>query len=107
MKCKWCGEGMFAKIQGYGGDRIRGNRIPEGTEFLYCGSFPCDYTASVEEYRSLVERTEVVSLYLNGTLYGTGDLEYMNELFRDYVVTMGMYNQDEVEFSVKRNYHFK
>jgi hypothetical protein len=40
--------------------------------------------------------------YLNGNIYGVGDLEYMNELFRDYVVTCEMYGREVCEFKIVR-----
>ena len=40
--------------------------------------------------------------YLNGSLYGIGDLEYMNELFRDYVVICEMYGKTKCEFRIVR-----
>ena len=38
--------------------------------------------------------------YLNGNIYGMGDLEYMNELFRDYVVACRMHGNEQVEFRI-------
>lgn len=38
--------------------------------------------------------------YLNGEPYGTGDLEYMGELFKDYVVNCKMYDKKECEFKI-------
>jgi len=38
--------------------------------------------------------------YLNGQLYGSGDLKYIQELFVDYVVTCKMYGKVEVEFKI-------
>lgn len=38
--------------------------------------------------------------FLNGKFYGGGSLEYMNELFRDYVVTMEMYGKPTCEFKI-------
>lgn len=40
--------------------------------------------------------------YLNGILYGAGDLEYMNELFRDYVVTNKMYGKLSCDFKIEK-----
>jgi hypothetical protein len=40
--------------------------------------------------------------YLNGKFYGSGDLEYMKELFVDYVVTCKMYGKSEVDFKIMR-----
>ena len=38
--------------------------------------------------------------YLNGKLYGMGDLEYMNELFKDYVVACQMHGNETVTFKI-------
>lgn len=38
--------------------------------------------------------------YLNGKFYGSGDLHYMYELFRDYVITNELYGKDIVEFKI-------
>lgn len=40
--------------------------------------------------------------YLNGKLHGCGDLKYMAELFYDYVVTMKIYDREEVEFKITK-----
>lgn len=36
--------------------------------------------------------------FLNGKLYGCGDIEYMNDLFCDYVVYCEMYGRDDCIF---------
>lgn len=46
--------------------------------------------------------TQIYACFLNGKLYGTGDLEYMNELFRDYVVACEMYGRESCEFRIVR-----
>lgn len=46
----------------------------------------------------------IYECYLNGQLYGSGSLEYMNELFKDYVVTMKMYGKARVTFEVVQKY---
>lgn len=38
--------------------------------------------------------------YLNGKFYGRGDLEYMKELFVDYVVSSEMYGKDESDWKI-------
>ena len=38
--------------------------------------------------------------YLNGKFYGGGPLEYMHELFKDYVITCQMYGHEECEFKI-------
>ncbi|QQO41082.1 hypothetical protein 015DV002_128 [Bacillus phage 015DV002] len=38
--------------------------------------------------------------FLNGKPYGKGDLEYMLELFKDYVVTCEMYGKARCDFTV-------
>lgn len=38
--------------------------------------------------------------YLNGKLYGCGDLTYMTGLFNDYVINMKMYGHEEVDFKI-------
>lgn len=38
--------------------------------------------------------------FINGEFYGIGDLDYMRELFVDYVVTCKMYGKDEIEWKI-------
>ena len=38
--------------------------------------------------------------YLNGNFYGGGNLDYMHELFKDYVLTCGMYGRKTCEFKI-------
>lgn len=38
--------------------------------------------------------------FLNGSLYGVESLNYMNELFRDYVVTREMYGSKKASFEI-------
>ena len=38
--------------------------------------------------------------YLNGEFYGSGDADYIRELFVDYVVTCEMYGRKECEFKI-------
>ncbi|PFK99925.1 hypothetical protein COJ01_17925 [Priestia megaterium] len=45
--------------------------------------------------------------YLNGNFYGYGPLEYMNELFRDYVVACEMYGRKEVSFDIVEGFNPK
>lgn len=40
--------------------------------------------------------------YLNGEVYGVGSLEYMNELFKDYVVNFRMYGNEECTFRIEK-----
>ena len=40
--------------------------------------------------------------YLNDKFYGTGSKEYMNELFKDYVVSCDMYGKYDCEFRIVR-----
>lgn len=40
--------------------------------------------------------------YLNGKFYGTGSLEYMHELFKDYFITCEMYGRDRADFEIRR-----
>ncbi|WP_144625156.1 hypothetical protein [Bacillus altitudinis] len=44
--------------------------------------------------------TQIYACFLNGKFYGAGDLGYMNELFRDYVVNHGLYGKDDCTFRV-------
>ncbi|WP_303984514.1 hypothetical protein [Niallia circulans] len=44
--------------------------------------------------------TQIYACFLNGKLYGKGDLAYMNDLFRDWVVDCEMYGKDDVTFRV-------
>ncbi|AWM47464.1 hypothetical protein DDT09_06240 [Bacillus amyloliquefaciens] len=43
---------------------------------------------------------QIYACFLNGKLYGWGDLEYMSELFRDYVVYCEMYGIDDCTFRI-------
>ncbi|MBG9882764.1 MULTISPECIES: hypothetical protein [Bacillus subtilis group] len=43
---------------------------------------------------------QTYACFLNGKFYGAGNLEYMNELFRDYVVSSEMYGKDECVFRI-------
>lgn len=43
---------------------------------------------------------QIYACFLNGKLYGCGDIEYMNELFRDYVVYCEMYGRDDCTFRI-------
>lgn len=43
---------------------------------------------------------DVYKCYLNGSLYGSGNLDYMRELFVDYVVTCQMYGKKECDFKI-------
>ena len=45
---------------------------------------------------------ETYICYLNGKLYGKGDLEYIHELFIDYVINCNMYGQKECDFKIVR-----
>ena len=47
---------------------------------------------------------KLYTCYLNGHIYGRGSLEYMLELFKDYVVTCEMYGKKEVDIKIKRNW---
>ena len=38
--------------------------------------------------------------FLNGERYGSGDMEYMRELFIDYFVTCKMHGREQGEFKV-------
>lgn len=52
---------------------------------------------------------EMYICFLNGEFYGGGNSEYMNELFRDYVVSCDMYGKYDCEFRIVRvtNANFK
>jgi hypothetical protein len=41
-------------------------------------------------------------LYLNGSVYGTGDLKYIHELITDYVLHCKMYGKEEVNFKIEK-----
>jgi hypothetical protein len=43
---------------------------------------------------------QTYACFLNGKFYGAGDIEYMNDLFRDYVVTSEMYGKDDCTFRI-------
>lgn len=44
--------------------------------------------------------SEIYNFYLNGSFYGSGNLEYMKELFVDYVITCEMYGKDKCSFEI-------
>ncbi|AOO61099.1 hypothetical protein BBJ33_06040 [Bacillus velezensis] len=44
--------------------------------------------------------TQIYACFLNGKLYGCGDIEYMNDLLRDYVVYCEMYGRDDCTFRI-------
>ncbi|MGG1103251.1 hypothetical protein ABES74_04145 [Bacillus subtilis] len=44
--------------------------------------------------------SQIYAYFLNGKLYGCGDIEYMNDLFRDYVVNCEMYGKDDCTFRI-------
>lgn len=44
--------------------------------------------------------SKLYKCFLNGKPYGTGDLDYMKELFVDYVVTCEMYDKDRCDFTI-------
>ena len=48
------------------------------------------------------EDIDMYKCYLNGSLYGVGNLACMNELFCDYVVTHEMYGKTKCEFRIVR-----
>jgi hypothetical protein len=43
---------------------------------------------------------QVYKCYLNGKFYGSGNLKYMHELFKDYVINCKMYGREECEFKI-------
>jgi len=45
---------------------------------------------------------QIYSMYLNGNFYGSGRLDYMKELFIDYVVTCEMYEKEEVTITIRK-----
>lgn len=46
---------------------------------------------------------ELYKCFLNGVLYGCGDLSYIHELFRDYVITSKMYGKKECDFKIVKD----
>lgn len=48
------------------------------------------------------KREDLYSCYLNGVFYGSGDLEYIHELFKDYVLICKMYGKKECEFKIAK-----
>ncbi|MED4172624.1 hypothetical protein P4631_09265 [Halalkalibacterium halodurans] len=54
----------------------------------------------IERVEPPKEDRRLYTCYLNGSLCGTGPVEYVTELFRDYVETRGMYGQDEATFTI-------
>lgn len=49
--------------------------------------------------------TKKYTCYLNDKFYGYGPPEYMNELFKDYVVSCGMYDKKEVSFEIVEGFN--
>lgn len=45
---------------------------------------------------------QIYACFLNGKLYGCGDVEYVNDLFRDYVVNCEMYGKDDCTFQITK-----
>lgn len=43
---------------------------------------------------------DIYMCYLNGSLYGSGDLDHIHELFKDYFITCKMYGRSECDFKV-------
>ena len=41
--------------------------------------------------------------YLNGTLYGAGNLTYMHELITDYLIKNSMYNKSKCDFKIVKD----
>lgn len=39
-------------------------------------------------------------LRLNGRFYGTGNLDYMNELIHDYLIVNELYGRDNCSFEI-------
>ena len=46
---------------------------------------------------------ETYKCYLNNKVYGAGSLEYMHELFTDYVITHKMYGKKECDFKIVKD----
>ena len=46
---------------------------------------------------------DLYKCYLNGSFYGGGGLDYMHELFKDYVVACKMYGKKECNFKIVKN----
>lgn len=46
---------------------------------------------------------ELYKCYLNGVFYGGGNLDYVHELFKDYVVDSKMYGKKECDFKIVRD----
>ncbi|MBL4952073.1 hypothetical protein JK635_07600 [Neobacillus sp. YIM B02564] len=46
---------------------------------------------------------DLYKCYLNGKFYGGGNLNYILELFKDYVVTCKMYGKKECDFKIVKD----
>lgn len=46
---------------------------------------------------------ETYKCFLNDTVYGAGSLDYMKELFVDYVITHKMYGKKECDFKIVKD----
>lgn len=71
----------------------------------YWNSCKDDFRHATEN--ELNEVKKMYTVYLNNELYGSGDLNHVHELFKDYFITMDMYGNEEAEFKVVRKGLFK
>lgn len=70
----------------------------------YCkNEFYSDYTTCLNcEKKNSIKPLpkDIYMCYLNGRLYGSGGLDYIHELFKDYFITCKMYGKSECDFKV-------
>jgi len=79
------------------------NTVPKKFKCTECGKETYgDYSicSCGAEFSHKPINREHYKCYLNGKFYGSGDLNYMRELFIDYVITHKMYNKNEVDFKI-------
>ena len=48
-------------------------------------------------------KKDTYKCYLNGVLYGAGNLSYIHELFTDYVIDCNMYGKKECDFKITKD----
>ena len=55
-----------------------------------------------------ITSNESYRLFLNGQFYGSGKLDFMHELIKDYLITNEMYGKSECVFKIEQvNRHIK
>lgn len=57
---------------------------------------------SYKEKKSQELKSQIYNCYLNGSFYGRGSVDYMFELFQNYVLYCDMYGKKECVFKIER-----